>query len=162
MYSFHCQRDISFTWHVICNHLDFLKPALEVNSVSTVQIDVLNKEVATVLRQKSTNVDTVCLAKSVTHNGLHYKCGMILIHGPLGGLPEFCEILQMVILQDKSIFIVKKLNQCGIPEASWLYPLSRRFWPSLTSTRISLYTLSRPKEEQHVKNSSKHHTNFRP
>lgn len=35
---------------------------------------------------------------------------MILIYGSLGGLPEFCEILQMVILQDKLIFIVKRLS----------------------------------------------------
>lgn len=35
---------------------------------------------------------------------------MILIHGSLGGLPEFSEIIQMVILQDKLMFIVKKLS----------------------------------------------------
>ena len=34
---------------------------------------------------------------------------MILIQGSLGGQPEFGEIIQMVILQDKLIFIVKKL-----------------------------------------------------
>ncbi|CAB1455963.1 unnamed protein product [Pleuronectes platessa] len=35
---------------------------------------------------------------------------MILTHGSLGGLPEFSEIIPMVILQDKLIFIVKKLS----------------------------------------------------
>ena len=65
---------------------------------------------ADALRQKSPDMDNVCLAKSVAYNGLIYKCGMILIHGSLGGLPEFAEIIQMVILQDKLIFIVKKLS----------------------------------------------------
>lgn len=88
----------------------FTRPPLEVTHVSTVQIDVLNKEISNALRQKSSNMDTVCLAKSVTYNGLNYKCGMILIHSLLGGLPEFSEIIQMVILQDKIIFIVKKLS----------------------------------------------------
>lgn len=55
-------------------------------------------------------MDNVCLAKSVAYNGLNYKCGMILIHGSLRGLPQFSEIIQMVILQDKLIIIVKKLS----------------------------------------------------
>lgn len=36
---------------------------------------------------------------------------MSLIYGSLGGLPEFCKIIQMMILQDNLIFIVKQL--CG-------------------------------------------------
>lgn len=96
----------------IAHHLHscvFSRPTLEVTNVSTVHIDVLNKDISDALRRNS-NVDIVCLAKSVTHNGLNYKCGMILIHGSLGGLPEFDEIVHMVILQNKLIFIVKKLS----------------------------------------------------
>ena len=88
----------------------FSKPPLEVTDVSTVHIDILDKDISNALRQKSPDMDNVCLAKSVAYNGLIYKCGMILIHGSLGGLPEFAEIIQMVILQDKLIFIVKKLS----------------------------------------------------
>ena len=40
----------------------------------------------------------------------NYKCEMILIHSSLGGLPDFSEIIQMGILQEKLIFIVKKLS----------------------------------------------------
>lgn len=88
----------------------FTRPTLEVTNVSTVHIDVLNKEISNALRQKTSDLDTVCLAKSVAYNGLNYKSGMILIHGSHGGLPEFSEIIQMVILKDKLNFIVKKLN----------------------------------------------------
>lgn len=34
---------------------------------------------------------------------------MILEHGSLGGLPELNEIIQMIILQEKLIFFVRKL-----------------------------------------------------
>ena len=96
----------------IAHHLhacSFTRPLLEVTNVSTVHIDVLNKDISNALRQMSSDMDTVGMAKSVTYDGLNYKCGMILIQGSLGGLPEFGEIIQMVILQDKLIFIVKKL-----------------------------------------------------
>ena len=76
----------------------FTKPPLELMDVSTVYIDVLNKDISNALRQKCPDMDNVCLAKSVAYNGLNYKCGMILIHGSLGGLPEFSEIIHMVIL----------------------------------------------------------------
>lgn len=100
------QYQIAYHLHAI----SFAKPPLEVTDVSTVHIDVLNKDISNALRQKSPDMDNVCLAKSVAYNGLIYKCGMILIHGSLGGLPEFGEIIQMVILQDKLIFILKKLS----------------------------------------------------
>jgi hypothetical protein len=96
----------------IAHHLhacSFTRPLLEVTNVSTVHIDVLNKDISNALRQMSSDMDTVCMAKCVTYDGLNYKCGMILIQGSLRGLPEFGEIIQMVILQDKLIFIVKKL-----------------------------------------------------
>lgn len=76
-----------------------------------VHIDVLDKIISNGLKQKSPDMDNVCLVTSVAYNGLNYKYGMILIHGLLGGLPEFGEIIQMVILQDKLIFIVKKLTE---------------------------------------------------
>lgn len=53
---------------------------------------------------------TQCSETEVFNHRLNYICGMILIHGSLGGLPEFNEIIQMVILQDKLIFVVKKLS----------------------------------------------------
>nr|XP_054599134.1 uncharacterized protein LOC107389155 isoform X1 [Nothobranchius furzeri]XP_054599135.1 uncharacterized protein LOC107389155 isoform X1 [Nothobranchius furzeri] len=87
-----------------------LKPSLEVSTVTNVQTDILNKDIVSALKQKSVNVETVAFAESVTHNGLLYKCGMILVHGSLGGLPEFCEIIHMVILHNNPLFVVKKLS----------------------------------------------------
>lgn len=88
----------------------FPRHQLEVSDVSAVHIDVLDKGISNGLRDKFLNVDTVHLANNVTHNGLNYKRGMILIHGSVGGLPDFCEIIQMVTMEQRLIFIVKRLS----------------------------------------------------
>ncbi|XP_023198103.1 uncharacterized protein LOC111610076 [Xiphophorus maculatus] len=88
----------------------FPKPLLEVTNVSTVTTDVLDKGIVNALKQKFSNLATVCMTKSATFNGLKYRCGMILIHGSLGGLPEFIEIIQMVILANQLFFLVRKLE----------------------------------------------------
>lgn len=82
----------------------FPRPPLEVANDSTVHADVLNKGISNALRQV-----TECLDKSAMFNGLNYQCGMSVIYGLLGELLEFCEIIQMTILQDNLIFIVKQL-----------------------------------------------------
>lgn len=88
----------------------FPRHQLEVSDVSAVHIDVLDKGISNGLRDKFLNVDTMHLANNVTHNGLNYKRGMILIHGSVGGLPDFCEIIQMVTMEQRLIFIVKRLS----------------------------------------------------
>ena len=55
-------------------------------------------------------MDGVCLAKSVTCNGLNYRNGMMLAHGSLAGVPEFVEITQMIVVEDNLLFIVRKLS----------------------------------------------------
>lgn len=102
------RHQYQIAYHLHAN--DFTKPTLQVTDVSTVHIDALNKDISNALKKKSPDMNSVCLAKSLVHDGLHYKCGMILIHGSLGGQPEFGEIIQTVILQEKPIFILKKLS----------------------------------------------------
>lgn len=85
------------------------KSSLEVTSVSTVPVDVLNEEVALSIKRKYPDVTEVNLAKNVSSNGLNYRNGMIVAHGSTGGLPEFAEILQMCIVKDQLSFIVRVL-----------------------------------------------------
>lgn len=88
----------------------FPKPLLEVTNVSTLSIDVLKEEIAQAIRQKHLDVEYVCLAKNVTYDGFNYRTGMILAHGSLAGIPEFTEIIHMLVLKDKLFFIVRKLS----------------------------------------------------
>lgn len=87
----------------------FPRYQLEVSNVSTVHIDVLDKGISSGLKDKFLNVDIVQLSTNVTHNGLNYRNGMILINRSVSGLPDFCEIFQMVIIEKRLIFIVKRL-----------------------------------------------------
>lgn len=50
------------------------------------------------------------MAKNAPYSVLNYSNGMILAHGLLAGLPEFTEIIQMIVVKDKLIFIVRKLS----------------------------------------------------
>lgn len=88
----------------------FPKPALEVSEVSTLPIDVINEDITWAVKQKYPQMETVNLAKSVFYNGLNYRIGMVLSHGSLAGLPEFCEIVHMIVEQETLLFIVKNLD----------------------------------------------------
>lgn len=83
---------------------------LMVTSVSSVPIDVLQSDIAIAIKQRLPDETDVHITKSVSHNGMSYNKGMIVIHGQLFGLPEFAEILQIFILQGKIHFFVKKLS----------------------------------------------------
>lgn len=86
------------------------KPSLEVTNISALPLDVLNDDIVLAVKQKHPHMDTVNLAKNVSYNGFNYRIGMVVAHGSLAGLPEFCEIVHMIVQQEKIIFIVKKLD----------------------------------------------------
>lgn len=86
------------------------KNALEVAQVSTVPLDVLKEEVAVSLHQKYPDLTVVNLAQNVSADGINFRSGMIIVHGFVGGLPDFAEIVQMCVLKDGLAFIVKKLS----------------------------------------------------
>lgn len=89
---------------------EFSKPSLEVTDVSTLSLDVINQDIALAVKEKHRHMDTVNLAKNVSYNGCNYRTGMVVAHGSLAGLPEFCEIVHMMVLQETLIFIIKKLD----------------------------------------------------
>jgi hypothetical protein len=82
---------------------------LVVSKVSTLPVDVLNKEVGASLKQKYPNISEVHLAKNVTSRGINYRVGMLIAHGSAGGLPEFAEIIQMCIVNNSLSFVVRVL-----------------------------------------------------
>lgn len=88
----------------------FPKSLLEVANVSSLPIDVLKEDIAFALKQRHPELDGVCLAKNATYSGLNYRNGMILAHGSLAGLPEFVEIIQMIVVKDNLLFIIRKLS----------------------------------------------------
>lgn len=88
----------------------FAKPFLEVTNVSTLPLDVINEDIALAVKQKHPHMDNVNLAKNVSYSGFNYRIGMVVAHGSLAGLPEFWEIVHMIVLQEELIFILKKVD----------------------------------------------------
>ena len=80
---------------------------LEVANISTIQVDVLSKEIVLALRQKYPGISKVNLTKNVTTRGINYRNGMVVACGSTAGMPEFAEILQMCIIGDELSFIVR-------------------------------------------------------
>ncbi|KAA8580464.1 hypothetical protein FQN60_005999, partial [Etheostoma spectabile] len=109
----------------------FSKPPLEVADVSTLPLDVINEDIALAVKQKYPHMDTVDFAKSVSYNNFNYRIGMVVAHGSLSGLSEFCEIVHMIVLQETLIFIVKKLN-------AWYLEHYRSYALVMSSTQLRL------------------------
>ncbi len=86
------------------------KNNLKVEQVSTVPLDVLKEEVAISLSQKYPDLTVVNLAHNVYVDGINFRSGMIIVHGFVGGLPDFAEIVQICVLTDGLAFTVKKLS----------------------------------------------------
>lgn len=92
-------------------HLSSLPTStLKVGNVSSIPIDVLCEEISCAVKEKHPNLDVLCMAENVTYEAYNYRKGMIISHGELAGLPEFCEIIQMIILQEKPLFVVRQLD----------------------------------------------------
>ncbi|KAG9264843.1 hypothetical protein AMEX_G21178 [Astyanax mexicanus] len=114
----------------------FERSAFDVTHVSTIPVDVMKEDIAHHLRQKYPGLSTVTLAQRVSSSGMDYRNGMIIVHGSVGGLPDFAEILQMCVFVDTLIFICKKL-------CSWYREHYRAFELQSSSAReIVLVELS--------------------
>ncbi|KAK0140602.1 hypothetical protein N1851_022416 [Merluccius polli] len=72
----------------------YQRSGFDVTNVSTIPLDVMKEDVSLHLRQKFPDLTTVTLAQSVSSNGIEYRNGIFIVHGSVGGLPEFAEILQ--------------------------------------------------------------------
>ena len=94
-------------------------------SVSTVPIDVVKDEMAQAIRQKYPDTFEVHLAKKASCFGIQYCKGMVVVHGSAYGLPEFAEIFQMCVINDKLFLFVNVL--CG-----WYSDHYRAYNPSPT------------------------------
>lgn len=73
-------------------------------------MDVLKQEIAQSIEQIYPGTTEVHFSKYVSSKGLTFRKGMIVAHGSTSGLPDFSEILQICVVQDRLYFIVKRLS----------------------------------------------------
>lgn len=74
------------------------KSSLTVTAFSTVSIEILHHDVQRDLKLKYPDISLVQLTKTVSVNGTNYRPGMIVVYGSVAGMPEFAEVVQMVIV----------------------------------------------------------------
>lgn len=87
-----------------------VQPSLQVTKLSTVDLTVLRKDIREALETKFPGESCVQVANTVCYSGTSYSTGMILAHGSPGGLPDFVELIQIVVVNGKVGFLVKCLN----------------------------------------------------
>ncbi|KAL1249299.1 hypothetical protein QQF64_020304 [Cirrhinus molitorella] len=91
------------------------KPDFEAHDISTISVDVLNQAAAEKIKLRYPSASEVHLTKSVISKGVEFRNGMVVAQGSTSGLPDFCEILQICLVQERICFIVKRLLSCLLP-----------------------------------------------
>ncbi|XP_058480957.1 uncharacterized protein LOC131456550 [Solea solea] len=86
------------------------KSSLTVSAVSTVSVDILHQDVQKVLKLKYPDITHVQLTKTASVHGVTYRGGMIVACGSTCGLPDFAEVVQMVVVEGSLSFIVKEFG----------------------------------------------------
>lgn len=88
---------------------DVGKTALSVTKISVMPLVLLHSDIQKALREISPFLSSVQLTSAVTYYGTKYTEGMIVSYDSTGGLPDFAEIIQIVILDKRVYFVVKLL-----------------------------------------------------
>lgn len=99
MLAYHWQRNTSVS-------------AIIVNKASSVPLEVLDDRIQESVKELFPQLTSIQLSNAVTYYGTRYCAGMIIPYGSTGGLPDFVEIIQTVILEANLYFIVNKLSAC--------------------------------------------------
>ena len=91
-----------------------VRPLLQATTLSTVDVNVLREDIQEALQAKFPGETCVQIAKSVCYRGTKYTSGMILANGSTGGLPDFGELIQIVVVKGSVGFIVKCLTAWSV------------------------------------------------
>lgn len=83
------------------------KPAVSVSKISRVPLDDVSENIQDFFSQKFPEETAVRLTKAAEFQGTSYSTGMMLVYGCTGGLPDFAEIVQIIIVHDHLVFVVK-------------------------------------------------------
>ncbi len=93
-------------------HLDcasFFKPALQANKVKSIMISSLPGNIQGILHHRCGLQNTVLSTMSVSVDGINYATDMVVSVGSCGGLPEFRQIKQMLVLNEDIVFLCKPM-----------------------------------------------------
>ena len=86
------------------------RPTLSVSRMTQVAVDVLKDSIKESFARKFPGVVVVNKKDKVNISGTDYSVGMLLPFGSTGGLPDFGEILQLIIVHESPVFALKLLS----------------------------------------------------
>ncbi|XP_037401910.1 uncharacterized protein LOC119265406 isoform X2 [Pygocentrus nattereri] len=98
---------------MIAYHLhdaDAQRPMLTVSKMTQVAVEVLKDSIRESFARKFPRTEVVNMTDKVTILGTSYCVGMLLPFGSTGGLPDFGEILQIIILHESPVFVLRLLG----------------------------------------------------
>lgn len=74
-------------------------------------VDLLKDSIRQSFASKFPGVKVVNMTNKKTILGTDYKVGMLLAFGSTGGLPDFGEIVQVMIVHETPVFVLKLLSE---------------------------------------------------
>jgi len=86
------------------------RPTLSVSQMTQVAVDVLKDSIKESFAVKFPEAEVVNMTNKVTILGTAYNVGMLVPFGSTGGLPDFGEILQIIIVNETPVFVLKLLS----------------------------------------------------
>lgn len=90
---------------VAYHHSHAVKPSLAVINTTEVSLDVLKDDLKDLVKCRFPSVTTVHVANNVCSLGTNYAVGMLLCCGSTAGLPDFSEVLQIIVICNKLTFL---------------------------------------------------------
>ncbi|KAK0145607.1 hypothetical protein N1851_015505 [Merluccius polli] len=91
---------------MIANHLhesNAVKPSLLVTKTTEVSLDVLKDDIKDELKCRFPEY----IANSVNCSGTTNTAGMVVCHGSTAGLPDFAEVLQIMVVHNKPVYVIR-------------------------------------------------------
>ncbi len=92
------------------NNCNNQRPALSVSQRTLVAVDVLKDGIKESFARKFPGEEFVNMTNKATILGTDYNIGMMLPFGSTGGLPDFGEIQQIIIVRETPVFVLKLLS----------------------------------------------------
>lgn len=86
------------------------KSSLSVTTTQQVSVDVLKDGIKDLVQHRYPHVTVVHVANNVHFSGTNYKPGMLLCHGFTADLPDFSEVLQIILVCNELAFVVRLLS----------------------------------------------------
>lgn len=87
-----------------------VKPSLSVTKTTEVSLDVLKDDLKDLVKCRFPAVMAVHFANNVCFLGTNYAVGMLVCCGSTAGLPDFAEVLQIMLICGKLTFFVRRQN----------------------------------------------------